>query len=135
MKGFETVFITDSNISEAETQATLEKIEGVIARYEGVTKHKNVWGRRRLAYPIQKKNYGLYHLWYIEGTGEMLKELHKQLGYLEEVLRFQTVSVDDVDAANHAFMKLSDKNYERPDEAEVIVDEIEAADETVTEIV
>merc|ERR1711916_153868 len=56
-----------------------------------------LWGRRRLVYQIANRNHGVYHIWYLQGTGAILDELQTQFRYSDEVLRFQTVKVDDLD--------------------------------------
>ena len=96
IRSYEVVFITDAELTEEKLSGILVKVKGVLSRYEGTLIKEYVWERRRLAYPINKKNFGLYHLWYINGTGETITELHRQFRYLTEIFRFHSIRVDDL---------------------------------------
>ena len=97
MIGYETVFITHPDLEEADLKKSLKKFKDIIKKGKGKLVHEYLWGRRRLAYQITNQNHGVYHIWYIQGTGAILDELQTQFRYSDEVLRFQTVKVDDLD--------------------------------------
>ena len=97
MIGYETVFITHPDLEEADLKKSLKKFKDIIKKGKGKLVHENLWGRRRLAYQIANQNHGVYHIWYLQGTGTILDELQTQFRYSDEVLRFQTVKVDDLD--------------------------------------
>ncbi len=97
MIGYETVFITHPDLEEADLKKSLKKFKDIIKKGKGKLIHEYLWGRRRLAYQIANQNHGVYHIWYLQGTGAILDELQTQFRYSDEVLRFQTVRVDDLD--------------------------------------
>ena len=97
MIGYETVFITHPDLEEAALKKSLKKFKDIIKKGKGKLIHEYLWGRRRLAYQIANQNHGIYHIWYLQGTGAILDELQTQFRYSDEVLRFQTVKVDDLD--------------------------------------
>ena len=97
MIGYETVFITHPDLEEADLKKSLKKFKDVIKKGKGKLVHEYLWGRRRLAYQIANQNHGVYHIWYLQATGAILDELQTQFRYSDEVLRFQTVKVDDLD--------------------------------------
>ena len=97
MIGYETVFITHPDLEEAELKKSLKKFKDIIKKGKGKLVHEYLWGRRRLAYQIANQNHGVYHIWYLQATGAILDELQTQFRYSDEVLRFQTVKVDDLD--------------------------------------
>jgi small subunit ribosomal protein S6 len=97
MIGYETVFITHPDLEEADLKKSLKKFKDIIKKGKGKLVHEYLWGRRRLAYQIANQNHGVYHIWYLQATGEILDELQTQFRYSDEVLRFQTVKVDDLD--------------------------------------
>ena len=97
MIGYETVFITHPDLEEADLKKSLKKFKDIIKKGKGKLIHEYLWGRRRLAYQIANQNHGVYHIWYLQGTGAILDELQTQFRYSDEVLRFQTVKVDDLD--------------------------------------
>ena len=97
MIGYETVFITHPDLEEANLKKSLKKFKDIIKKGKGKRINEYLWGRRRLAYQIANQNHGVYHIWYLQGTGAILDELQTQFRYSDEVLRFQTVKVDDLD--------------------------------------
>ena len=97
MIGYETVFITHPDLEEADLKKSLKKFKDIIKKGKGKLVHEYLWGRRRLAYQIANQNHGVYHIWYHQATGAILDELQTQFRYSDEVLRFQTVKVDDLD--------------------------------------
>jgi small subunit ribosomal protein S6 len=97
MIGYETVFITHPDLEEADLKKSLKKFKDIIKKGKGKLVHEYFWGRRRLAYQIANQNHGVYHIWYLQATGTILDELQTQFRYSDEVLRFQTVKVDDLD--------------------------------------
>ena len=97
MIGYETVFITHPDLEEADLKKSLKKFKDIIKKGKGKLVHEHLWGRRRLAYQIANQNHGVYHIWYLQATGAILDELQTQFRYSDEVLRFQTVKVDDID--------------------------------------
>ena len=97
MIGYETVFISHPDLEEADLKKSLKKFKDIIKKGKGKLVHEHLWGRRRLAYQIANQNHGVYHIWYLQATGAILDELQTQFRYSDEVLRFQTVKVDDLD--------------------------------------
>ena len=97
MIGYETVFITHPDLEEADLKKSLKKFKDIIKKGKGKLVHEYLWGRRRLAYQIANQSHGVYHIWYLQATGTILDELQTQFRYSDEVLRFQTVKVDDLD--------------------------------------
>ena len=97
MIGYETVFITHPDLEEDDLKKSLKKFKDIIKKGKGKLVHEYLWGRRRLAYQIANQNHGVYHIWYLQATGAILDELQTQFRYSDEVLRFQTVKVDDLD--------------------------------------
>ena len=97
MIGYETIFITHPDLEEEDLKKSLKKFKDIIKKGKGKLVHEYLWGRRRLAYQIANQNHGVYHIWYLQATGAILDELQTQFRYSDEVLRFQTVKVDDLD--------------------------------------
>ena len=106
MRDYEAVFITSADLNSEEQAELLDRVRGFIARFEGQICREYFWGRRKLAYPIKKKDYGIYHLWYLSGDGAMLEELERQFGYSEQVIRAQIVKVEDWESAAAKFESL-----------------------------
>ena len=104
MTGLELVFITDPALSDKELESLQKSIKMSLSKSEGKLVHEFVWGRRRLAYEIEGNDFGIYHTWYLTGSGKTVDELQRQFGYSDNVLRHQIVKVEDLDT-EAAFMQ------------------------------
>lgn len=74
MKLYELLYITDPS-NEETIEDVKKKIEGVITGREGTVKSFEKLGKKRLAYPIQKRQYGVYFLVYFHGNGRIVQAL------------------------------------------------------------
>ncbi|PKQ27263.1 MAG: 30S ribosomal protein S6 [Actinobacteria bacterium HGW-Actinobacteria-4] len=94
MRQYEMMVILDPEVDERTVQPSLEKYLNVITTDKGTIDKVDVWGRRRLAYPIKKKNDGIYVV--IDFTSESVtaKELERQLGLNETILRTKLIRPD-----------------------------------------
>lgn len=95
LAGYETTFITRSEISDDAQKALVERLNGVVANYGGEVVISEDWGRRKLAYPIQKEARGLYTYVVYTGKGDVVHEMERNLRLNEHVLRFLTVNLDN----------------------------------------
>jgi len=112
MQGYESVFITDPDLSEEALAGILDKIKNTVTDQGGEVQQYHLWGRRRLAYLINKKTYGTYHLFYITGGQDMLKSLTQQYRFTEEIIRFQTIRVENIQEESERFLQLIQKSAE-----------------------
>jgi small subunit ribosomal protein S6 len=106
MKGYEIVFILDPNTSEDGQKQILDKVKTVLAGNGGEVLHEASWGRRKLAYPVSKREYGIYHLLFTNHAPAALKEAESQFRFSEDVLKWMSVSVEDVDKEFTDFERL-----------------------------
>jgi len=86
-RDYEIGFILNPEVSEEQTRAILERIEQIVARYDGQVLKVNQWGRRKLAYPIEHHRDGFYVFIDTILTPETVAELDRTLKVSEEVLR------------------------------------------------
>lgn len=100
MIGYETTYITRADVSDENQKTFLEKLKGIIAAHGGQVVALEDWGRRRLAYPIQKENRGYYTYMLFTGNNSLVAELERNLRINETVLRFLSVKIgNDFDPA------------------------------------
>jgi small subunit ribosomal protein S6 len=124
IRDYEAVFITSADLNSEEQAELLDRVRGFVARFDGQIRREYLWGRRKLAYPIKKKDYGIYHLWYLSGDGAMLEELERQFGYSEQVIRAQIIKVEDWESAAAKFESLVElKPAEETSEEEKVEEE------------
>jgi small subunit ribosomal protein S6 len=99
-KRYETVFILTPVLSDDQAKEAAKKIKKTITDLGGKIVNEEHWGLRKLAYPIQKKTTGFYHLIEFSGSGEaIIGNLEVTFKRDERMLRFLTVALDKHAAA------------------------------------
>jgi small subunit ribosomal protein S6 len=86
-RDYELGFILNPEVSEEQTRAILDRVETIVANYGDQIVKVSQWGRRRLAYPIQRHRDGFYIFIDMILTPETVSELDRTLKVSEEVLR------------------------------------------------
>ncbi len=94
INNYETIFVLDAALSEEEITALQEKFTSLIAA-NGELGEVDVWGKRRLAYPINYKTEGYYVLVNFKSNPDFPKELDRVYGITEGVLRTIIVRQED----------------------------------------
>lgn len=99
-KRYETVFILTPVLSDDQAKEAAKKFKKTITDLGGKIINEENWGLKKLAYPIQKKTTGFYHLLEYAGEGqEIVNNLELTFKRDERVLRFLTVALDKHAAA------------------------------------
>jgi len=91
---WETLFIIHPD-KVGEKDQIFDKIKEIVESREGQILKKDEWGMRKLAYPIQKKNYGYYVLMEFFGLSDLPKLLEDYFRIDERVIRFIVVKLED----------------------------------------
>ena len=94
MRTYEVLFILSPQVTEEETTTLISDFKGVYERNGATLKNEEAWGRRRLAYPIQKFTEGIYHLFVLESDSS-LSELDRRMKNVDRVLRHVIVRTDE----------------------------------------
>jgi small subunit ribosomal protein S6 len=91
---YETVFIVTPVLSDNQMKETVKKFKDYITGNGGEIIHEEDWGLRKLAYPIQKKSTGFYHLFEFKYESEQITKLEIEYKRDERILRFLTVKLE-----------------------------------------
>ncbi len=94
MRNYELMVIFDPDNDERGVQQLFEKFLTVVTKDGGTVDKVDHWGRRRLAYPINKKDEGLYAVADLTCEPATSKELDRQLGLSEQIVRTKLMRVD-----------------------------------------
>ena len=94
IKNYETVFIMTPLISEAQMKETVDKFRKVLKDSGAELVHEENWGLKKLAYPIQGKSTGFYHLFEYRAEGTIVEKMEVEFGREERIVRDLTVSLD-----------------------------------------
>ncbi|HLI37914.1 MAG TPA: 30S ribosomal protein S6 [Streptosporangiaceae bacterium] len=91
MRHYEMMIILDPNLEERSVQPSLDQFLQVVTARGGKVDKVDVWGKRRLAYDINKKADGIYAVVDLTAEPETVRELDRQLSLNEAVLRTKVV--------------------------------------------
>lgn len=94
MTNYEVMFIIDPTLEDAKKDAVVETVKTIIAT-DGEVGNVDVWGMRKLAYPIQKKNEGYYVVVEFKAGRNLPKELDRRLRISDAVMRHLIVNKDE----------------------------------------
>jgi small subunit ribosomal protein S6 len=94
MRHYELMVILDPDLEERTVAPSLDKFLNVVRQGGGTVDNVDVWGRRRLAYDIDKKSEGIYAVVNMNAEPAVAQELDRQLGLNEAVLRTKLIRPD-----------------------------------------
>lgn len=95
MNKYELALVLSAKIEDEERIATLEKVKEIITRFGGTITNVDEWGKKRLAYEIQKMKEGFYYFIHFDSNGETPAELEQRVRITENVLRYLCVRQDE----------------------------------------
>ncbi len=94
MNHYETVFISTPVLSDVQIKEAVKKYHDFIVDNGGEIVHEEDWGLKKLAYPIQKKTTGFYHLIEFKADPAFIAKLEVQYRRDERIIRFLTFALD-----------------------------------------
>ena len=116
---YEVMYIGAPETTDEDITKLNEAIQQQVEKEGGTIVKTEVMGRRKLAYPIQKKTEGHYTLFEIEGSGQEIAELERRMRVNDTIMRFMTVRVDeDRKTAEKHRAKREDRQNKRKDFSE-----------------
>ena len=94
MQQYETVIILTPLLSDEVAKEAVAKFRSILSDNGAEIINEDNWGLKKLAYPIEKKASGFFHLTEYKSEGELINKLELELKRDERVLRFLTVKLD-----------------------------------------
>jgi small subunit ribosomal protein S6 len=95
---YEVTFVVRPDMGKAEVAKLTEQLTGIVTGLKGSVVKNEYWGVRTLAYKINKVGKGHYTMLGLDCSAEALKELERQIGINEDIIRKLTVRVEKLDA-------------------------------------
>ena len=114
MSLYECVLIARQDVSNTQVETLIETFSGIIAEQGGTVTKKEYWGLKNLAYRMKKNRKGHYALLNIDAPSAAVKEMERTMGINEDVLRFITISVDELEEGPSAAMQSRGRSDDRP---------------------
>jgi len=95
MRAYELMVILDPSLDERTVAPSLDKyLQGVVVKDGGTVENVDVWGRRRLAYEVNKNAEGIYAVVNLQAEPKTVQELDRQLSLNESILRTKVIRPD-----------------------------------------
>lgn len=94
MNKYELALVVNAKIEEDDRVATVERVKALIERFGGTITNVDEWGKKRLAYEIQKMKEGYYYFIQFDASSDCPAEIEQRVRIIETVLRYLCVRVD-----------------------------------------
>ena len=91
MNKYELCLVLSARLEDEQRADALERVKGYVTRFGGEIANIDEWGKRKLAYPIQKMDEGFYYFIHFDAEAAAPAEIEAQLRIMEPVLRFLIV--------------------------------------------
>lgn len=115
MPYYEHVVITRPDISPAQVETLTEEFAQFLRDKGANVPKTEYWGLRNLSYPINKQRKGHYSLLNVDGPAEAVQEIERRHRISDDVMRYLTVRVDELDEAPSPVLSRKDRGDKRKD--------------------
>ena len=115
---YEHVLIARQDISPQQAEALNEQLKTLIEEQGGHVAKIEYWGLRNLTYRIKKNRKGHYSLLALDAPPPVIKEMERQLSINEDVLRYLTIRVDELDLQLSPILARRERDRDRGDRGE-----------------
>ena len=114
---YESVVILNASLEDDQIDSALNRIEDQISGNGGKITDVDKWGRKRLAYPIQKSKSGYYVIYRFESPRELIAKLERNYRLDESIIRYLTIKLEKQDLEHIGKMKLKRESAEEEAES------------------
>src|SRR3954470_23845616 len=112
---YEHVFLARQDLAQAQVDALAENASKIITDNGGSVAKTETWGLRGLAYRIAKNRKAHYVMLELDAPAAAVAELERQTGINEDVIRFMTIRIDELEKGPSAMMRRQERDRERGD--------------------
>jgi small subunit ribosomal protein S6 len=116
MPNYEHVFLARQDVTSQQVEALTAQYKGVIEANGGSVEKTEYWGVKSLQYRIKKNRKAHFSLMNIIAPPAAVAEMERQMNISEDVIRFLTLRVDDLEEGPSAMMRKSDRDERRDDD-------------------
>lgn len=95
MNKYELAVVLSAKLEDEERAAALEKVKGYITRFGGTVTNVDEWGKKRLAYEIQKMKEGFYYFIRFDAEPTVPAEIESRVRIMDNVIRYLVVRQDE----------------------------------------
>jgi len=94
MNKYELCVVLNANVEDDQRTAALEEVKALVERFGGVISDVDEWGKKRLAYEIQKMKEGYYYFIHFEAEPDCPAEIERRIRIMENVIRYLCIRQD-----------------------------------------
>ncbi len=95
MSKYELAVVLNAKIEDEERAKVLEKVKGYVTRFGGQISDVEEWGKKKLAYDVQKMSEGYYYFIHFEAETSAPAEIENRVRIMDNVMRFLIVNQDE----------------------------------------
>jgi len=110
---YETVLIARNDVTQQQVEAIADEITTELEAGGGSVRKREYWGLRSLAYRIKKNRKGHYMLLGLDAAPAFITEMERKLGLNEDVLRYMSIRVEEIEEAPSAILSRKSDERER----------------------
>ena len=111
---YECVILARQEVSAPQVETLIEEMSNVLVAGGGNVSKKEFWGLRNIAYRVKKNRKAHYVLLNVDSPSAAVKEMERQMSLNEDVLRFLTIRVDELEEGPSAMMQAKNSRDDRP---------------------
>ena len=95
MNKYELAVVVNAKVEDEERLATVEACKSLVERFGGVITNVDEWGKKRLAYEVQKMKEGYYYFIQFDADSKVPAEIESRVRIMENVIRYLCVRQDE----------------------------------------
>jgi len=111
---YEHVFLARQDVSSSQIEELVDQFKGVLAEHGGTVSKVESWGLKSLQFRIRKNRKAHYTLMNVDAPGEAIHELERQQRIHEDILRYMTIKVDELEEGPSAMMRRDERRDRGP---------------------
>ncbi|MBC7951039.1 MAG: 30S ribosomal protein S6 [Rhodospirillaceae bacterium] len=108
------MILARQEVSAPQVETLIEEMSNVLVAGGGNVSKKEFWGLRNIAYRVKKNRKAHYVLLNVDSPSAAVKEMERQMSLNEDVLRFLTIRVDELEEGPSAMMQAKNSRDDRP---------------------
>ena len=94
MNKYELAVVVNAQIDDEARTAAVDRIKELVTRFGGTVNDVEEWGKKKLAYEIQKMNEGFYYFVHFDAEGDAISEIESRMRIMDNVIRYLCVRQD-----------------------------------------
>ncbi|HIJ38157.1 MAG TPA: 30S ribosomal protein S6 [Rhodospirillaceae bacterium] len=114
MSLYECVFIARQDIATTQVDSLIDEFANLITAQGGQVTKREYWGLRNIAYRVKKNRKGHYVMFNLDAPSSAVKEFERQMSINEDILRYLTVRVEQLEEGPSAVMQSKNQRDDRP---------------------